>query len=163
GKKLIFMGGEFGQSEEWNYATTIQWHLNEFKDHYGIAQLVKDLNRVYREEPALGTTDLDPHAFQWIACWDSDSSVISYVRTAKDGSKVMVIGHFTPMPREDYRIGLPEAGRWKEIMNTNSEFYGGTNVGNDFVVSEKIEYDNCPQSAAFTLPPCSTMFFRWEG
>ncbi|MBC2604893.1 1,4-alpha-glucan branching protein GlgB [Pelagicoccus albus] len=165
GKKLLFMGSEFGQSEEWNYDKSLQWHLNEFKDHSGISCLVRDLNRVYREEPALAYTDFDSQSFRWIACWDADSSIISYVRTSPDGrSKILVIGHFTPMKREKYRIGLPSAGHWREILNTDSEFYGGSNAGNvNGVNSEAIEYDSFPQSGEFTLPPLSTVMFKWEG
>lgn len=164
GKKLIFMGSEFGQSQEWNHAGTLQWHLNEYKDHSGIACLIRDLNRVYKTEAALASTDMDSAAFRWIACWDSEASVISYLRESKDGkSKIMVIAHFTPVLRENYRIGLPEAGVWNEIVNTNSEFYGGDNMGNDKVTSEPIAFDSCEQSAEFVLPPNTTMFFRWEG
>lgn len=165
GKKLIFMGAEFGQSDEWNFATQLQWHLNEFKDHSGIASLVKDLNSLYKTDPALATTDFDPAGFRWIACWDADSSMITYLRTSADGeSKIMVVCHFTPLTREGYRIGVPEAGKWKEILNTNSEFYGGSNFGNgEGITTEPIEFDSCEQSAAFNIPPNSTMFFKWEG
>lgn len=165
GKKLIFMGCEFGQSAEWNHASSLQWHLNEYKDHYGIANLIRDLNRVYKSEPALANTDMDSSSFRWIACWDSEASVISYLRESKDGkNKIMVIAHFTPVLRENYRIGLPEAGFWREILNTNSEFYGGDNAGNgEGVRSDLKEFDSCLQSAEFLLPPNSTMFFRWEG
>lgn len=165
GKKLLFMGSEFGQSEEWNYDKSLQWHLNEFKDHHGIASLVRDLNRVYKEEPALALTDFDEQSFRWIACWDADSSIISFVRTSPDGrSKILVVGHFTPSTRENYRIGLPSAGHWREILNTDSEFYGGSNVGNaNGVNTEPVEYDSFPQSGEFTLPPLSTVYFKWEG
>lgn len=161
GKKLLFMGSEFGQSEEWNYDKSLQWHLNQYLDHSGIAVLVKDLNRLYREESALAITDFDPESFRWIACWDADNSVISYLRTSADGrSKLMVIGHFTPMRRENYRIGVPEAGYWREILNTDSEYYGGSNSGNVGVQTEPIEYDNQAQSATFTLPPLSTIILK---
>ncbi len=165
GKKLIFMGAEFGQAEEWNFATQLQWHLNDFKDHSGIATLVKDLNRIYVNEPALAETDFDPEGFRWIACWDSAASVISYLRTSSDGfNKILVVCHFTPLTRENYRIGVPEAGTWKEILNTNSEFYGGDNDGNGYgIKTEPIEFDSCAQSAEFKLPPNTTLFFKWEG
>ncbi|MFC0536399.1 1,4-alpha-glucan branching protein GlgB [Pelagicoccus mobilis] len=165
GKKLLFMGSEFGQSEEWNYDKSLQWHLNEFKDHNGISSLIKDLNRIYRTEAALAYTDFEPESFRWIACWDAESSIISYVRTSPDGrSKILVIGHFTPVTLENYRIGLPSAGHWREILNTDSEYYGGSNAGNvNGVNSEPIEYDNFPQSGEFTLPPLSTLYFKWEG
>jgi len=160
GKKLLFMGSEFGQSEEWNYATQLQWHLNEYKDHSGIAVLIKDLNALYRSEPALSETDNDPDAFRWVACWDASSSVIAYTRVSSDGrSRLLVIGHFTPIDRLEYRIGLPEKGFWREILNTNSEFYGGSNLGNGPGVNSEAEsWDGFDQ-----LPASSTMIFKWEG
>jgi 1,4-alpha-glucan branching enzyme len=159
------MGSEFGQSEEWNYDRSLQWHLNEYKDHNGIAALVKDLNHLYKTDPALSTTDFDPNSFRWIACWDAGSSIISYLRTSADGrSKLLVIGHFTPCERPAYRMGLPAPGYWREVMNTNSGFYGGTNTGNgNGLVSEPIEFDGCEQSAEILLPPCSTLIFKHEG
>jgi 1,4-alpha-glucan branching enzyme len=164
GKKLLFMGCEFGQSEEWAYAGQLQWHLNEYKDHSGISMLIKDLNRLYRSEPALAETDFDKESFRWIACWDSEAGAISYSRTASDGhNRLMIVGHFTPVERRNYRIGVPCAGFWREILNTNSSFYGGDDAGNGSgVVSEAIPFDDCDNSAEFVLPPCSTMIFKWE-
>ncbi len=164
GKKLLFMGSEFGQSEEWNYATSLQWHLNEYQDHSGIAHLVKDLNHLYRNEPALAETDFNADSFRWIACWDSEAGVISYSRTASDGHNiVMVVAHFTPIERTNYRIGLPRPGYWKEIMNTNSKFYGGSDSGNGAgITSEPQPFDDLEQSAEFTLPPCTTLVFKLE-
>ena len=163
GKKLLFMGSEFGQSEEWNYDRSLQWHLNEYSDHSGIASLVRDLNRLYRTDPALAETDFDSDSFRWIACWDADSSVISYLRASSDGrSKLMVIGHFTPITRTKYRIGVPDAGYWREILNTDSQFYGGSNVGNLGVKTEPVEWDGFAQSAEFTLPPLSTIILKLE-
>ncbi len=164
GKKLLFMGSEFGQSEEWNYATNLQWHLNEYKDHSGISALIKDLNRLYKDEPALAQTDMIPESFSWVACWDAEAGVICYSRTAEDGhNMVLVVAHFTPVDRHNYRIGLPRAGFWREILNTNSGFYGGTNSGNGpGVRSEGQSFDSCDQSAEFLLPACSTSIFKWE-
>ncbi|WP_309020317.1 1,4-alpha-glucan branching protein GlgB [Pelagicoccus sp. SDUM812003] len=165
GKKLLFMGSEFGQSEEWSYDRSLQWHLNDYIDHSGISALVRDLNALYRSEPALAFSDSDPQAFRWIACWDADASVISYVRSSPDGrSKIMVIGHFTPILRESYRIGLPAEGHWREVLNTDSEYYGGGNRGNvNGVNSEPGDYDGFSQSGRFVLPPLSTVIFKWEG
>ena len=164
GKKLLFMGCEFGQSEEWAYAGQLQWHLNEYKDHSGISMLIKDLNRLYRSEPALAETDFDEESFRWIANWDSEAGAISYSRTASDGhNRVMIVAHFTPVERRNYRIGVPCAGYWREILNTNSSFYGGDDAGNGSgVASEAIPFDDCKHSAEFVLPPCSTMIFKWE-
>ena len=165
GKKLLFMGSEFGQSEEWNYAGSLQWHLFKHKDHSGISDLIRDLNKLYRSEPALAETDFDSNSFRWVACWDSEASVISYSRTAPDGhNMVLVVAHFTPIERTNYRIGLPRPGFWREILNTNSSFYGGSNSGNGSgLASEAHPFDELPQSAEFTLPPCSTMIFKLEG
>jgi len=165
GKKLLFMGCEFGQSEEWNYAASLQWHLYEYIDHSGISDLVRDLNRLYQSEPAFAETDFDSQSFRWIACWDSEAGVISYSRTAPDGhNMVMVVAHFTPVERTNYRIGLPRAGFWREILNTNSKFYGGTDSGNGSGVNfEAKPFDDLDQSAEFTLPPCATMIFKFEG
>ncbi len=165
GKKLLFMGSEFGQSDEWTYDRSLQWHLNEYADHHGIASLVRDLNRMYREEPALANTDSDPNAFRWVACWDAESSVISYVRTSQDGrSKILVVGHFTPVERAGYRIGLPDAGHWSEILNTDSAFYGGGDRGNIHgIESQPVDYDGFAQSGEFFLPPLSTLIFKWQG
>ncbi len=165
GKKLLFMGSEFGQSEEWNYATNLQWHLYKYKDHSGISDLIRDLNKLYQSEPALAETDFDSSSFRWIACWDSEASVISYSRTAPDGhNMIMVVAHFTPIERMNYRIGLPRSGFWREVLNTNSSFYGGNNSGNGSgLASEDHPFDDLDQSAEFTLPPCTTMVFKWEG
>jgi len=165
GKKLLFMGSEFGQSEEWNYAGSLQWHLFKYKDHSGISDLIRDLNKLYRSEPALAETDFDSNSFRWVACWDSEASVISYSRTAPDGhNMVLVVAHFTPIERTNYRIGLPRPGFWREILNTNSSFYGGSNSGNGSgLAAEAHPFDELPQSAEFTLPPCSTMIFKLEG
>jgi 1,4-alpha-glucan branching enzyme len=165
GKKLLFMGSEFGQSEEWNYAGSLQWHLYKYQDHSGISDLIRDLNKLYRSEPALAETDLDANSFRWVACWDSEASVISYSRTAPDGhNMIIVVAHFTPIERTNYRIGLPRPGFWREILNTNSSFYGGSNSGNGSgLASEDYPFDDLPQSAGFTLPPCSTIIFKLEG
>lgn len=165
GKKLVFMGSEFGQSDEWNYDKSLQWHLNEYANHSGIATLIKDLNHIYKKEPALAETDFDSQSFKWIACWDAESSVISYLRTSRDGrSKLMVIGHFTPMLRENYRIGIPDAGYWSEVLNTDSTYYGGGNRGNGLGIhTEAVKFDGFAQSAEFLLPPLSTLIFKKEG
>jgi len=165
GKKLLFMGGEFGQSGEWNYDASLQWELNQYKDHSGLSLLVGDLNRLYREEAALSQTDFDPEGFRWVACWDADASVIGYLRTSSDGrSKILAIGHFTPVLRKPYRMGLPEPGFWREILNTNSAYYGGDNTGNGpGVQSKDYPYDGFDQSGVFVLPANTTMFYKWEG
>jgi len=163
GKKLLFMGSEFGQSAEWDHDSSLDWHLLEYIDHEGIRRLVKDLNQLYRNETALSANDLNPESFRWINCTDSDASTVSFLRSDPvTGDCVAVIGHYTPIMRSNYRIGLPHAGYWKEVINTDSEFYGGKNRGNaGGVHATDIPYDGYPYSAEVSLPPVSTCMFKW--
>ncbi len=163
GKKLLFMGSEFGQSAEWDHDSSLDWHLLEYIDHEGIRRLVKDLNQLYRSETALSANDLNSESFRWINCNDSDASTVSFLRSDPvTGDCVAVIGHYTPIMRSNYRIGLPHAGYWKEVINTDSEFYGGKNRGNEGgVYATDIPYDGYPYSAEVALPPVSTCMFKW--
>jgi len=184
GKKLLFMGGEFAQSAEWSHSRSLDWHLCQYADHEGVRRLVRDLNQLYHSEPALGTSDLSPEGFQWLACYDTDASVIAYLRKARGDAfpsigragndnaqskwgcapPVAVVGHFTPVVREHYRIGVPHAGLWREILNTNSAHYGGSGLGNDGARhTEPVPADGHPQSLLLTLPPHSVLFFKWAG
>ena len=130
GKKLLFMGGEFAQWNEWNAARELDWVLLRFPEHDGIRRLVGDLNRLYASTRALHERDFDPEGFRWIDCNDSLQSVISYLRFAADGSFVAVVANFTPVARQGYRIGLPRPGAYRECLNTDSKYYGGSNLGN---------------------------------
>jgi len=182
GKKLLFMGGEFAQSAEWSHSRSLDWHLCQYADHEGVRRLVRDLNQLYRSEPALGSSDLSPEGFQWLACYDTDASVIAYLRKARgdmfppvgragdDSAQskrgcapaIAVVGHFTPVVREHYRVGVPHAGLWREILNTNSAHYGGSGLGNDGARhTEPIPADGHPQSLRLTLPPHTVLFFKW--
>jgi 1,4-alpha-glucan branching enzyme len=165
GKKLLFMGSEFGQSHEWAYAGQLEWHLCQYLDHEGVRLLVRDLNRLYAAEPALNSTDLNPQGFRWLAAHDSEGSVIAYLRQdASEENLLAVVGHFTPIRRDGYRIGVPRRGWWKEIVNTNSEYYGGSGAGNGGGRStEDVECDGLSQSLSLTLPPMSTTIFKWMG
>jgi 1,4-alpha-glucan branching enzyme len=165
GKKLLFMGSEFGQSHEWAYAGQLEWHLCQYLDHEGVRLLVRDLNRLYAAEPALNSTDLNPQGFRWLAAHDSEGSVIAYLRQdASEENLLAVVGHFTPIRRDGYRIGVPRRGWWKEIVNTNSEYYGGSGAGNGGGRStEDVEGDGLSQSLSLTLPPMSTTIFKWMG
>ncbi len=165
GKKLLFMGGEFGQSSEWAYAGQLEWNLCQYLDHEGIRLLVRDLNRLYVSEPALGCSDLNPSGFRWLAAHDADAGVVAYLRKdAEEKSLIAVIGHFTPLRRDNYRIGVPRGGWWKELINTNSEYYGGSGVGNGGGrLAEDIPCDGQAQSLSLTLPPLSTTIFKWSG
>jgi 1,4-alpha-glucan branching enzyme len=129
GKPLLFMGGEFGQWREWNYDSSLDWHLLDDPLHGGLRRFVQDLNRTYTTERALHEVDFEGAGFSWIDCNDSDNSVVSLVRRAKSGEFVVAIVNFTPVPRDGYRIGVPAAGAYTELVNSDSAAYGGSNVG----------------------------------
>jgi 1,4-alpha-glucan branching enzyme len=162
GKKLLFMGGEFAQSHEWRHDTSLDWHLCQYPDHEGVRLLVRDLNRLYTSEPVLSANDFNPHGFRWIACQDAGSNVVAYLRTdVFEQTLFTVVGHFGGAVR-DYRIGVPRRGFWREAINTNSEFYGGTGLGNTGGRStEDVACDGYSQSLSLTLPPLSTLILKW--
>jgi len=164
GKKLLFMGGEFGQEKEWNHDQSLDWHLLNDPLHGGVMRLVRDLNRAYRELPALHQLDCDAAGFQWIDASDAAQSVLVYLRKGKDGTvPVVVVLNFTPMFRKHYRIGAPCGGCWREVLNTDAELYGGSNVGNhgsveaDCRPSHGLEY-----SLELTLPPLAALILAPE-
>jgi 1,4-alpha-glucan branching enzyme len=163
GKKLLFMGGEFGQSSEWNHEKSLDWHLLQYKDHEGVRLLVRDLNRLYAAEPALAFGDADHRGFRWLANYDTQASVIAYLRQDEAAEAMFaVVVHLTPVSRPNYRVGVPRAGFWKELLNTNSEYYGGSGLGNEGGrATEGIPADGSPQSLRLTLPPLSTTIFKW--
>ena len=160
GKKLLFMGSEFAQESEWSHERSLDWHLLERPDHAGIQSLVRDLNRVYRDEPALWERDSDSTAFSWLEPNDSDANVIAFARASADFERVLVfVANLSPVPRSGYRLGLPRAGRWREAMNTDSSFYGGSDVGNlGGVEAEPIPWHGQPLSAEITLPPLAGLW-----
>lgn len=152
GKKLLFMGSEFGQGTEWNAAKELDWYVMEYPLHQGVARAVGDLNRLYRELPALHRHDFDHEGFEWIDCHDAPQSVLSYLRRSDD-SIVIVAFNFTPIPRHDYRIGVPKAGIYEELFNSDSMYYGGSNVGNVAVRTEDRPWMGRPVSVTLTIPP----------
>ena len=163
GKKLLFMGCEFGQSGEWNYTTGLDWRLLQYLDHEGIRLLVRDLNRLYTSEPVLGANDFNSEGFRWVACHDADASVIAYLRSDPfQMTFFLVVGHFTPTQRSGYRVGVPRKGFWREVINTNSQYYGGSGVGNNGgVKAEAIAAHGFDHSVSLTLPPNSTTILKW--
>ncbi len=163
GKKLLFMGGEFAQSHEWNYSGSLDWHLCQYPDHEGVRLLVRDLNRLYAREPALGTNDLNPAGFQWISGDDAAANVVAYLRRdPAERTLLAVVGHFSPAVRPGYRIGVPRAGHWQEVFNSNSQYYGGTGLGNDGGrQTEPVPAHGHAQSLVLTLPPLATSIFKW--
>ena len=165
GKKLLFMGGEFGQWNEWNDKASLDWNLLDFPQHKGVQHLIGDLNRFYRETPALHELDFDPAGFEWISANDSDNSVLAFVRHGRDRSKAIVcVCNFTPVVRENYRLGAPGAGSYHERINTDSQHYGGSDVGNKYGVvdAEYIASHGREWSISLTLPPLATVFLEWE-
>ena len=163
GKKLLFMGSEFGQSQEWSHKGSLDWHLCQYMDHEGIRRLVADLNRLYTSEPVLGANDFNPHGFRWINCTDADANLISYLRTDSAEQVLFIaVGHFGGATRR-YRIGVPRRGWWREVINSNSEFYGGSGLGNDGGRATDDEpRDGYTQSIDVTLPPLTTVIFKWS-
>jgi 1,4-alpha-glucan branching enzyme len=162
GKKLLFMGGEFAQWREWNHDRSLDWHLLDDPAHAGIRQYVQDLNHLYQAEPALHQADFDPAGFRWIDCNDIENSVVSLVRSARDRREsVVMICNFTPVPRLNYRIGVPGAGFYTERLNSDASVYGGGNVGNQGgVASEPIAAHGFEQSIRLTVPPLGCLLLK---
>jgi 1,4-alpha-glucan branching enzyme len=169
GKKLLFMGQEFAQVDEWSAERSLDWHLLEQPAHAGVQALVRDLNAAYRSEPALYQLDSDPEGFWWLEPNDADSNVIAFARRSADGEGrlggaggprfVVFVANLSPVPRYGYRLGLPKATRWRELVNTDSSFYGGSDVGNlGGVAPEPIPWNDQPVSAELTLPPLASVW-----
>jgi 1,4-alpha-glucan branching enzyme len=162
GKKLLFMGQEFGQGREWNEQQSLDWHLMDVHWHVGVQRLVRDLNALYRGAPSLHQRDCDSGGFAWIEANDAENSVLAWLRYGRDGAAPMlVICNFTPVPRHNYRVGLPFYGRWIERLNTDAEAYGGSGMGNmGAVMAEHTPSHGNAFSASFTLPALSTLYFQ---
>jgi 1,4-alpha-glucan branching enzyme len=162
GKKLLFMGGEFAQENEWNHNASLDWHLLQDKGHEGVLALVRDLNRLYRDEPVLHSRDFDPEGFSWVECHDHQRSVVAFRRNGMNNAEhIFVVCNFTPVVRTDYRLGVTSAGRYGEILNTDSTHYGGSDAGNAGI----LEAQNVPMhgqrwSLSLTLPPLATIVLR---
>ena len=165
GKKLLFMGGEFAQWNEWNSNGSLDWNLLDFPQHDGVRRLIRDLNQTYRQTPALHEIDFEYQGFEWVSANDSDNSVIAFLRYGKDRSKaILCVCNFTPVVRHGYRLGAPGAGSYVERINTDSEYYGGSNVGNPFgvVEAEKIPSHGRDWSVSLTLPPLAVVYLEWN-
>jgi 1,4-alpha-glucan branching enzyme len=160
GKKLLFMGSEFAQGREWNHDTELEWGLLQRPRHAGVQHLVRDLNALYRATPSLHRHDTEPRGFEWIEASDNRNSVIAFLRKGNDSdAPTLVVSNFTPSVRHGYRVGVPGPGKWREALNTDSEFYGGSNVHNGAgVEAEPIGSQGRAWSIALTLPPLATLF-----
>lgn len=161
GKKLLYMGCEIAQWREWTHDDSLDWHLMQWRDHRGVFRLVSDLNAVYREYPALHQIDFEWQGFDWLELHDWENSVLAFLRRGLDGGGVIVVCNFTPMPRYDYRIGVPSAGLYREVLNTDADIYGGSNLGNHGGVWSREEpHGGRPYQIALTLPPLAALFLK---
>ena len=162
GKKLLFMGGEFGQWREWNHDAGLDWHLLKWPAHQGVQQWVRDLNSALRNQPALHELDCDPAGFEWVDCSDAENSIICFLRKAKQGGQaVLVVCHFTPIPRYNYRVGVPQDGYWEELLNSDATIYGGSGLGNyGGAQAEPIVWHGRSFSLNLTLPPLAMVMFK---
>ncbi|MDZ5602448.1 1,4-alpha-glucan branching protein GlgB [Pseudomonas sp. RP23018S] len=161
GKKLLFMGCEFGQWREWNHDHQLDWYLLQYSEHQGVQDLVSDLNRLYRDVPALHDQDCKPAGFQWLIGDDAQNSVYAWLRWSKDGEPVLVVANFTPVPREAYRVGVPFGEQWQEMLNSDAERYAGTNYGNGGAVTvEHLPSHGQPLSLSLNLPPLGILVMK---
>ena len=162
GKKLLFMGGEIGQWDEWNHNESIQWNLLEWDNHKGLQRLVGDLNRLYVQEGALHERDFEGEGFEWIDCLNGQDSVLAYLRKGlKPHDQLVVCSNFTPVVRHQYHVGVPELGYYQEVFNSDSSYYGGSNVGNHpGVEARSHSAQSRPYSLRVTLPPLGTVVFK---
>jgi len=164
GKKLLFMGGEFAQWGEWNHDGSLDWHVTDDPPHAGMLRWVADLNRVYRETPSLYGTDFDPFGFEWIDFHDAEQSIVSFLRRRRDGTRPLaVVGNFTPVPRFGYRLGVPEGGRWREVLNSDAGLYGGSGLGNlGGAEASAHPAHGRPFSLEVVLPPLAILYLERE-
>jgi 1,4-alpha-glucan branching enzyme len=163
GKKLLFMGGEFGQRNEWNHDTSLDWQLLNLPRHDGLRRLVQHLNYIYKSEPALWQLDDTYEGFDWIDLHDADNSVVSFLRNSHDGDIVAFLVNATPVVRYNYRLGVPESGFYRELINTDAETYGGSNIGNlGGVQTEDVPWMGRQYSTLINLPPLATLAFKWQ-
>ncbi len=159
GKKLLFMGCEFGQGTEWNFNQALDWYMLDYPFHQGIQTLVKDLNNLYVNHPSLFQHDFDNKGFSWIDCHDVEQSVISYTRQTETET-LLIILNFTPVPREFYRIGVPESGQYEEIFNSDSHYYAGSNLGNAQITTDDTAWMNYDSSISLNLPPLAGLVLK---
>jgi 1,4-alpha-glucan branching enzyme len=163
GKKLLFMGGEFGQRREWTHEGELEWWVLQFPEHAGLQRWVADLNHLYRREPALHEIDFDPAGFEWIDASDHESSTLAYLRRSRSGETVLVVCNFTPVPRLGYRVGVPQQGFWRELANSDALVYAGSGMGNlGGTGSQPVAAHGRPHSLLLTLPPLATLVFKHE-
>jgi 1,4-alpha-glucan branching enzyme len=165
GKKLLFMGCEFGQEREWNHDQSLDWHLLDSPMHAGVQRLMRDLNHLYKVTPALYQQDFVAAGFEWIEHNDAERSVISFIRRGHDDQTyIVVVSNFTPISQKGYRLGVPQAGSYRERINTDSAYYGGSNVGTPLGVAtaQSVPWHGKSHSVLLDLPPLATVMFEWK-
>jgi 1,4-alpha-glucan branching enzyme len=162
GKKLLFMGCEFGQRREWTHEDSLEWHVLQYPLHEGVQRWMADLNRVYREQPALHARDFQQDGFRWVQRGDWEQSALSFLRLGADGTPpVLAVCNFTPMARFNYRLGVPRAGYWRELLNSDAQIYGGSGLGNQGgAEAAPMPYEDFSHSLTLTLPPLAVVFFK---
>jgi 1,4-alpha-glucan branching enzyme len=164
GKKLLFMGGEFGQWAEWNHEASLDWPLLHSPLHAGLLRWIRDLNTFYRGQPSLFEVDFDSSGFEWVDCSDSERSIVCFLRKARNASDTtLFVCNFTPVPRQNYRVGVPAGCRWSERLNSDAPLYGGSGQGNAGAVdASPLPVHGRPYSLNLTLPPLGIVIFRPE-
>ena len=165
GKKLLFMGGEFAQWPEWNHDISLDWHVLKERFHAGTQRWVRDLNHLYQREPALYEQDCSPGGFEWVDFSDRANTTLFFLRKASSQDDLILAGfNFTPVPKHDYRVGVPRDGSWEEVLNSDAEAYGGSSLGNyGGVEAAPEERHHRPYSLTITLPPMAAVFFLSRG
>jgi 1,4-alpha-glucan branching enzyme len=160
GKKLLFMGSEFAQNDEWSHDKSLDWHLTEYGEHKGVQDLVRDLNSLYRQSPALWQRDSSADGFTWLVGDDGAGNTLAYLRSADDGSQIISITNFSPVPQERYHLPIPKLGNWIEALNTDDLKYGGSSVINNQIKVEQIQHRGFDYSAVIRLAPLATIWLK---
>jgi 1,4-alpha-glucan branching enzyme len=161
GGNLLFMGGEFGQSSEWNFQESLAWHLTQYDFHSGIQEVIKDLNKLYKSNPALYQKQFSSEGFQWIEYNDKENTVITYLRKGEDPKDDLIIAcNFTPVPRENYRVGVPKSTQLKLVFNSDETKYSGSGIGKKTLKPSKTSWNGHPQSVVMTLPPLAVVVYK---
>ncbi|MEM9869420.1 MAG: alpha amylase C-terminal domain-containing protein, partial [Bacteroidota bacterium] len=161
GANLLFMGGEFGQSSEWDFQNSLDWHLTQYDFHSGIQETIKDLNRLYKNNPALYEKQFSPEGFQWLEYNDSENTVISYIRKGHDPvNDLIIVCNFTPVPRENYRVGVEKTKQLRLVFNSDDLKYSGSGVGKKTLKPEATAWNGYPKSVTMTLPPLSVVVYK---
>jgi 1,4-alpha-glucan branching enzyme len=160
GKKLLFMGGEFGQKREWTHEASLEWHVLQYPLHHGVKRWLQDVNHFYRSTPALYQRDFSHEGFEWIDCNDADASTLAFLRKGiSPDDVVLIVCNFTPIPRENFRVGVPRGGPWRERLNSDAQDYGGGGIGNfGMVEAAPLPAHGRNHSLTLRLPPLATLF-----